>query len=136
MRPFSYRDEGRVWLLNLLKDKGFKDLRETDRYAKWDLEGEKDGVKYIFELKNRDFPHWKYNDLAVSYDKYLTLKDFPGKGIFVNFWDDFWTMIDVKTSEPAVFHTQGPKTTRFEDREIVDKTWASWKLTDIHLLTY
>ena len=138
MRPFSGLSEGKEWFSNLLLSRGYS-VRETGQYAHWDLEAvSSKGRKYIFELKNRSFCSSKYGDAAFNYDKYIHLKDTPDDvtAIFVSFWLDGWAMIDIKKTVPDVFSNRAARTTRFQDKTIIDKKWASWNLEHIRILSY
>ncbi len=137
MRPFSNTSEGKEFLMDLLRTNGFNNVVETTRYEHWDIEGEYGGEKWFFELKNRDFTSDRYGDVAINYDKYINLKNTEGRAILVYFWLDCWIMLDIKSLTPSrIFTNKTTRTTRFDDRSIIDKKWVSWDLKDMKIMRY
>ena len=56
MRPFDQMDEGKIWFISFLENRGFEDIIDTDtlsQFTHWDIEGTYKGEKYIFELKKQ-----------------------------------------------------------------------------------
>ena len=91
MRPFDQMDEGKIWFISFLEDRGFTDIIDTDtlsQFTHWDIEGTYRGERYIFELKNRTHPSSKYGDTAINRDKYEYLIHSPYKAILVTFFTD------------------------------------------------
>lgn len=134
MRPFSYLDEGKQWLMGLLQRKGFYDIQETSQYAHWDIEAKYKGKQWIFELKNRNFSSLMYGDVILEVDKVRHMTETPYRAIFVNFWTDKWCMIDVRTVPYEVEYRNHQKTTRFEDTRVIRTAQATWR--DIKKLDY
>ena len=140
MRPFNELSEGKDWFINWLKNHHFTDIVDTDtisRYYHWDVEATLNGERYAFELKNRTFPSYQFEDAAVNYDKYEYLLDCPHKAIFVTFWTDCFIMIDVKNCHPDEdIIRQCPHQTRFPDHQIISKKMVRWKIQNMKLLKY
>ena len=140
MRPFDQMDEGKIWFISFLEDRGFEDIIDTDtlsQFTHWDIEGTYRGERYIFELKNRAHPSTKYGDTAINRDKYEFLIHSPYKAILVTFFTDCWCMIDVKSRYPdedIVRYCQHQ--TRFPDHQIIRKKMVRWKLQNMKLLDY
>lgn len=135
-RPFDRIDEGKQYLMKILEEKGFQDVTETGKYDRYDLIGTYAGKTWIFELKNRDFPSGQFGDAALEEDKVKYLLDTPFKPILVYFWEDAWTMIDLRNTPYETISRTHRKTTRFGNNEDVTTTWASWKLDNIKLFPY
>ena len=137
MRPFPKTDEGRGFLITWLKKNGFDGIRGTsDQYAHWDVEAVRGGKTWFFELKNRDFPSGQFGDAALEEDKVKYLLDTPFKPILVYFWEDAWTMIDLRNTPYETITRNHRKTTRFGEDDEITTTWASWKLDNIKLFPY
>lgn len=140
MRPFNELSEGKDWFISWLRKHNFTDIVDTDTisiYHHWDLEATLNGVRYAFELKNRTFPSYKFDDAAVNYDKYEYLLNCPYKAVFVTFWTDCFIMIDVKNYPPdedMVRYCQHQ--TRFPDHQIIRKKMVRWELKNMKLLEY
>lgn len=134
MRPFSSLDEGKDWMMRLLQKKGFCDIRETSQYEHWDIEATYKGEKYIFELKNRDFYSWKYDDVILEVEKIRHMTETPYKAIFVNFWIDKWCMIDLRKKRYEVVYRNHRATTRFGNSREIRTAQATW--TDIKKFDY
>ena len=127
MRPFSALDEGKCWIMRLLGENGFYDIRETSQFAHWDVEATYKGERYIFELKNRDFPSWKYGDAILEVEKVRHMTETPYKAIFINFWTDKWCMIDVRTLPYDVEYRNHQATTRFGNSRVIRTPQATWR---------
>lgn len=141
MRGFGELSEGKEWLMDLLKSKGFYDILDTDTispYYHWDIEATSPkGERYVFELKNRTFSSDTFGDASLSKEKYERLKECPYKAVYVCFWTDFWCMIDIKSHPPEGFiERTSSRTTRFEDRSTWRHPLATWDIQKIHILDY
>ena len=140
MRPFSDLDEGKIYFISWLRDRGFEDIIDTDtlsQFTHWDIEGTYRGERYIFELKNRTHPSTKYGDTAINRDKYEYLIHSPYKAILVTFFTDCFIMIDVKRCPPdETIDRRCPHQTRFPDHQIINKRLVRWNIQDRILLDY
>lgn len=138
MRPFSSRDEGKDWFIKILRNKGFK-VVDTDYYRRtfpWDIEAEKDGKICLFELKNRDFPSTKYGDVTIEESKVRRMLVTPFRCFLVYFFEDRWTLIDLRETPYSTIVKKHPKTTRFQDDDTITTTWARWDINNIRMLHY
>lgn len=136
-RPFKDLSEGKEWFSSWLIKNGFKDVKETDQYCHWDLEGTYKGQRYLFELKNRTFLSWTYNDVFLNKDKYDWLREQPEKVILVMFWTDKFVMLNLKTKTPdEVTYENCKRQTRFSDQRVVRKQVVKWNLDGLKLLEY
>ena len=140
MRPFNELDEGKIYFISWLRDRGFEDIIDTDtlsQFTHWDIEGTYKGDKFIFELKNRTHLSTKYGDTTINKDKYEYLIHSPYKVILVTFFTDCWCMIDVKSKKPdSFFHRMCPHQTRFQDHHLMKKEMVSWSIQYRNLLKY
>ena len=140
MRCFEDLDEGKIYFISWLRDKGFTDIIDTDtlsQFTHWDIEGTYKGEKFIFELKNRTHKSTKYGDTAINKDKYEYLIHSPYKAILVTFFTDCWCMIDVKSKKPdSFFHRMCPHQTRFQDHHLMKKEMVSWSIHNMKMLDY
>ncbi len=137
MRPFKDLSEGKEWFSSWLIKKGFRDVKETDQYCHWDLEGTYKGQKCLFELKNRTFLSWTYGDVFLNKDKYDWLREQPEKMILVMFWTDKFVMLNLKTKTPdEVTYENCKRQTRFSDQRVVRKQVVKWNLDGLKLLDY
>ena len=140
MRCFEDLDEGKIYFISWLRDKGFTDIIDTDtlsQFTHWDIEGTYKGEKFIFELKNRTHKSTKYGDTAINKDKYDYLIHSPYKAILVTFFTDCWCMVDVKSKKPdSFFHRMCPHQTRFQDHHLMKKEMVSWSIHNMKMLDY
>ena len=140
MRPFNELDEGKIYFISWLRDRGFTDIIDTDtlsQFTHWDVEGTYKGEKFIFELKNRTHLSTKYGDTAINKDKYEYLIHSPYKAILVTFFTDCWCMVDVKSKKPdSFFHRMCPYQTRFQDHRLMKKEMVSWSIHNMKMLDY
>ena len=140
MRCFEDLDEGKIYFISWLRDKGFTDVIDTDtlsQFTHWDIEGTYKGEKFIFELKNRTHPSTKYGDTTINRDKYEFLIHSPHKAILVTFFTDCWCMVDVKSKKPdSFFHRMCPHQTRFQDHHLMKKEMVSWSIHNMKMLDY
>ena len=140
MRCFEDLDEGKIYFISWLRDKGFTDIIDTDtlsQFTHWDVEGTYKGERFIFELKNRTHLSTKYGDTAINKDKYEYLIHSPYKAILVTFFTDCWCMVDVKSKKPdSFFHRMCPHQTRFQDHHLMKKEMVSWSIHNMKMLDY
>lgn len=122
-----------------LEDHHFQHITDTDskdRYTHWDIEAEKDGKKYVFELKNRDFSSSVYGDVVINLDKYNYLKNSGFKAVLVTFFEDCWVMIDLEVPYDEEITRIAPRQTRFSDHRLIEKKMVSWTLKGKKVLSY
>ena len=140
MRPFNdsiQGDEGDRWFISWLERNGFTDVKRTSQYCRWDLEGYYEGEKYCFEMKNRTFPSYKYNDVLLSKDKYDYLRELPYKVVLATFYTDKFVLIDIKHRSPQeITEKVCKRQTVFNDHRMVPKKVVKWFVKDLKLLDY
>ena len=140
MRPFSdsiQGDEGDRWFIFWLERNGFTDVKRTDQYCRWDLEGYYKGDKFCFEMKNRTFPSFTYGDVFLNKDKYDYLKDLPYRAVLVTFYTDKFVLIDLKNRRPQeVTEQKCRRQTVFDDHRMIQKKVVKWFIKDLKLLDY
>lgn len=143
MRPFSDTvsgDEGKKWFICWLNNNNFTDITDTDsisQYCHWDVEAKYGNDKYIFELKNRTFPSYKYGDVLLSGEKYDYLNNINARAVLVTFYTDKFVMIDIKKRKPDEITTQKcKKQTVFNDRRVIEKKVVKWYINNLVLLDY
>lgn len=143
MRPFNdsiQGDEGKKWFIYFLKSNNFKDITDTDSISKfchYDIEATLNSDKYVFELKNRTFPSYKYGDVLLSGEKYDYLNNINARSILVTFYTDKFVMIDIKKRKPDEITTQKcKKQTVFSDNRVIEKKVVKWYINDLILLDY
>ena len=140
MRPFPPEDEGKDWFMGFLEKKGFTDIRNTDSsdvYAHYDISARYGGEEFIFELKNRDDYFMTHMDAGLDKERYEFLRDAPVRAFYVCFWNDCWTVIDVKRHPPKGEEDIVSRwTTRFTDSRARRHTLSIWDIKDIVLWMY
>ena len=143
MRPFNDTingDEGKKWFICWLKHNNFKDIKDTDTISKfchYDIEATYGNYKYVFELKNRTFPSYKYGDVLLSGEKYDYLNNIDARTILVTFYTDKFVMIDIKKRKPDEITTQKcKKHTVFSDNRVIEKKVVKWFINNLNLLDY
>lgn len=140
MRPFNdsiQGDEGDKWFISWLERNGFTDVKRTDQYCRWDLEGEYNGELYCFELKNRTFPSFKFGDVFLSKNKYDYLKKLPYKVVLATFYTDKFVLIDIKSRSPQEITEQiCRRQTVFNDHRMIQKEVVKWYIKDLKLIDY
>lgn len=106
------------------------DTRENRFKKRPDLFSIKDGVEYVWELKQRMFESTKYGDITITDDK-LWQTSFAGRVYFVFFYSDGVGYIVDARSEPDYIEEKFAKsTTRFKDRHKVKKRFICWYPTN------
>ena len=72
---------------------GYYNIQTTTKFCAWDLECEKDGIKYYMELKvrHRNAMDGKYND-ACCEDIKVKDSPNPARSYLISLFDDYWTM--------------------------------------------
>lgn len=83
----------------ILKPCGFENIVNNnlkDRYARVDIEADKKGVHYNFELKRRRINSFKYSNSVLSVDKFNIMRKMEGKSFYVALYYDKIAFINVK----------------------------------------
>lgn len=98
---FASEEESKQYFVQYLKLKGYTNIHPTtQRYAYYDIEAEYNGMRYRFELKQRDFDSTKYGDSMMEVYKYNRFKEDHDKGLFdkgvlISLFNDCMTSSDV-----------------------------------------
>lgn len=119
-----------------LEQAGYENINPTqssDKYCYYDIQAEKNNIKYRFELKRRNYTSNKFGDSICEKWKYDNFVDdirngLFNRGVLVSFFDDVFTMDDI-TKPYDVDFIYANKTTEFENRDIVEKTMVHYKQT-------
>ena len=81
--------EGKTFFSHYLEERGYDYVSIPDAvFCPYDIEAYKDGVRYIFELKNRPITSTKYGDSIIDSGKYTKLSQLDAKVYVVNFFTD------------------------------------------------
>lgn len=124
-------------LISILHCNGYTNIIDTDvnnQYEHWDVEAEKNGEKYLFECKSRRFEHTKYGDNCVEKLKYTTIKNaiergYAKKGFAISFFTDNYVAMNNILDSHETNKRYAPKTTDFNCKEKVLKTFCDYKKT-------
>lgn len=143
MRPFNDTingDEGKKWFICWLKENNFTDIKDTDtisQFCHYDIEATYGNCKYVFELKNRTFPSYKYGDVLLSKEKYDYLNNIDARAVLVTFYTDKFVLIDIKKRKPDEITTQKcKKQTVFSDNRVIEKKVIKYYTKNLILLDY
>lgn len=91
MNEWKNDSEGKIFFIDKLEKSGFNNVTTTDQYSYYDIEGEWNGIKYYFELKNRPCESTLYNDSIIEktkYDNLYQLNKEHNSVFIVNFFTD------------------------------------------------
>lgn len=139
-RPFTEDSEGKEYFVGVLRREGFTNIVDTDSvdpYSHYDLEAWKDNNLYLFELKNRSFPSTRFGDITLSEDRYDYLRNSTYRTFLVYFFEDGWTIIDIKRWKPTGRITRTNKrTTRKGIYSDYRHTLVVWPIRQFKLLEY
>lgn len=138
--------EGKDYAIQYLKTQGFTNIKTTDQYCRWDLEGDYlyedesglvQGISYIIELKNLDCSSTKWNDFYIDASKWNILNSVEGKKFaLIIFWEDKFTVITENT--PHTFQRRlCNSTTLFKQNQ--HKIWKDqvrFDIKDLNLKNY
>ena len=117
-----------------LQAKGFTNITETDQYCYYDLEAQKEGQLFRFELKQRTFPASRYNDAIMEQHKLnCFLRDVQQyhKAYLVTFFTDCWAISDI-LAPMGQSNKLAQHTTSFADTSLVDKTFIHYNLDKVY----
>lgn len=118
--------EGIQWFKEYLERNHFKNIEiPTNPYSPYDIEADKDGKHYIFEIKNRPCNSYAWNDSIIELQKFNILKGYSGEKYVVNFFYDCWYIHDL--FEEHEFQTHYAQRTNNWSRDKVKKILVSYK---------
>lgn len=133
----QFKSEMADELIKYLQGKGFANVEDTekkyfDKYYCYDVYGVKGMRKCGFEIKHRTFPSTKYGDAIIEYHKYeKILKKMKNGEINVAFIVTIFsdkTYVTKIDDEYVLQNAYGEKTTFFNDKKIMEKTYVSYNL--------
>lgn len=131
---FQTEQESIDYFCNQLEYSGFTGVQATqyvNQYSYYDIQAKWGKKKVRFELKRRDLESDTYNDSVIEYSKYKEfVEDITNgqidRGYVVSFFNDIYT-IDNICSEHTLSIKQSPKTTEFDQKTKINKTFVHYK---------
>lgn len=143
------REIKNLWINALSKNSGYTvidtDTINTDGYSKIDLIATKDNLKYIIELKGRNFESTKYNDNSISKHKILDMKQMMQNdktitsGFTISVYTDGVSFVNSIDDDCEEYYRMIKHTTYFDnqnvERNAMLKYNPRWVYTKKQLLT-
>lgn len=133
---FTTEKESLDYVESFLSRMGFTEIHQTqsdNQFEHYDISAMFKGKKCFFELKRRHFNHDKYNDVIVEDYKYFHLLDDIVNGVadkcyIVTLFDDILVINNIEDSMPVFINRESAKSTEFENKNIVEKKFATFKI--------
>lgn len=120
--------EGVLWFKSYLESKHFENIHiPEDKFSPYDIEADKDGKHYIFEIKNRSCTSTTWNDSIIESTKFNVLHHLKGEKYVVNLFTDCFHIHNLE-SEHEEQHHMCQKTNNW-NRNKVHKILISYKNT-------
>ena len=143
------REIKNLWINALSKNSGYTvvdtDTINTDGYSKIDLIATKDNLKYIIELKGRNFESTKYGDNSISKHKIEDMKQMMANdksitsGFTISVYTDGISFVNSIDDECEEYYRMIKHTTYFDnqnvERNAMLKYKPRWIYTNKQLLT-
>ena len=143
------REIKNLWLNALSKNSGYTvidtDTINTDGYSKIDLIATKDNIKYIIELKGRNFESTKYGDNSISKHKIQDMKQMMQNdksitsGFTISVFTDGVSFVNSIDDECEEYYRMIKHTTYFDNQNVERNTMVKynprWIYTKKQLLT-
>ena len=143
------REIKNLWINALSKNSGYTvvdtDTINTDGYSKIDLIATKDNLKYIIELKGRNFESTKYGDNSISKHKIEDMKQMMANdksitsGFTISVYTDGISFVNSIDDDAEEFYRMIKHTTYFDnqnvERNAMLKYKPRWIYTNKQLLT-
>lgn len=143
------REIKNLWLNALSKNSGYTvidtDTINTDGYSKIDLIATKDNIKYIIELKGRNFESTRYGDNSISKHKILDMKQMMQNdksitsGFTISVYTDGVSFVNSIDDECEEYDRMIKHTTYFDNQNVERNTMVKykprWVYTNKQLLT-
>lgn len=118
--------EGILWFKSYLEKNRFTDIYiPTNPYSPYDIEADKDGKHYLFELKVRPCTSYAFNDSIIELQKFNILKGYDGEKYVINFFKDCWYAHELLDEHE--FQTHYAQRTNNWNRDKVKKILVSYK---------
>lgn len=131
------REIKNLWLNALSKNSGYTvidtDTINTDGYSKIDLIATKDNLKYIIELKGRNFESTKYGDNSISKHKILDMKQMMQNdksitsGFTISVYTDGVSFVNSIDDECEEYDRMIKHTTYFDNQNVERNTMVKYK---------
>ena len=130
------REIKNLWLNALAKNSGYTvidtDTINTDGYSTVDLIATKDNLKYIIELKGRNFESTKYNDNSISKHKILDMKQMMQNdksitsGFTISVYTDGISFVNSIDDECEEYDRMIKHTTYFDNQNLEKNTMVKY----------
>lgn len=118
--------EGIQWFKSYLEENRYTNINiPINLYCPYDIEADKDGKHYIFEIKNRPCTSTAFNDTIIELMKFNILKMYDGEKYVVNFFQDCWYINNLLDEHE--FQTHYAQRTNNWNRDKVKKILVSYK---------
>ena len=143
------REIKNLWINALSKNSGYTvidtDTINTDGYSKIDLIATKDNLKYIIELKGRNFESTRYGDNSISKHKIIDMKQMMlndktiTSGFTISVYTDGVSFVNSIDDDCEEYYRMIKHTTYFDnqtlERNAMLKYNPRWVYTKKQLLT-
>ena len=90
---FKGDKEGKIFFSKWLIQNGYYNIQTTTRYTEWDIEAEKGGILYYFELKKRNRKALENEGDSIMEDLKYKRSPNPKRSYLVSFFHDCFTII-------------------------------------------
>lgn len=118
--------EGIRWFESYLRKNGFINIQLPPTcFYPFDLQADKDGTHYYFELKLRPCHSTAFNDSIIELQKYNTLRGYNGEKKIINFFNDCFYIVDI--FDDHEYQTHYAQRTNNWNRDKVKKILVSYK---------
>lgn len=131
---FNQNDpEGVLWFKSYLESKHFENIHiPEDKFSPYDIEADKDGKHYIFEIKNRNrykiTNSYDWGDTIIDQSKYIILSTYKDQVYVVNLFNDCMCIHKLE-DEHEIQHQPHCRANMNWDRRITSKNLISYKNT-------
>ena len=118
--------EGIQWFKSYLEENRYTNINiPTNPYSPYDIEADKDGKHYLFEIKNRPCTSTAFNDTIIELMKFNILRGYNCEKYVVNFFKDCWYINNLLDEHE--FQTHYAQRTNNWNRDKVKKILVSYK---------
>ena len=122
--------EGIQWFKSYLEKNRYTNINiPTNPYSPYDIEADKDGKHYLFEIKNRNrykiTNSYDWGDTIIDQSKYIILSTYKDQVYVVNLFND--CMCIHKLEDEHEFQTHYAQRTNNWNRDKIKKILVSYK---------
>ena len=118
--------EGKIWFAGWLENHHYKNVKIIENpYSPYDIEADKDGKHYVYELKARPINSYAWNDSIIELQKFNILKNLGDERYIVNFFHDCFYIVDL--FEDHEFQDHYCQRTNNWNRDKIKKILVSYK---------